>query len=78
MSKTTAAHVLIQLGYATYGEGETAEAARTDARQWVDAENVAALDDVPVRVSAGAVRSNHVDGDMVIVPRDVADELGDY
>lgn len=73
---TESAYVLIQLGYTTFGEGETAEAAREDARQGLDTPSDA--DDVEVRHSKLAVIRNHVDGDLVIVPRAVADDLGIY
>ena len=68
--------LMIQLGYSTFGEGETAEAAREDSREWL--ENAAEADSVPVRTNAAAVRVNHAHGDLVIVPRHVADELGNY
>ena len=70
------AYKLIQLGFTTYGNGDTAEQAREDAREWLDSPEQA--DDALLVMNAGAVRVNHVHGDLIIVPADVADDLGDY
>lgn len=73
---TKSAYVLIQLGYATYGEGDDAESAREDARQWLDSPSDA--DEVPVCETRGQIRGANLNhGDLVIVSRDVADELGE-
>ncbi len=66
---------LIQIGYTTFGEGETAEAARENARQWLVSSTDA--DDVPVFHRKPTAR-DCVNGDLVIVPADVAAEMGDY
>lgn len=66
---------LIQIGFTTYGEGETAESAREDARQWLDSPEDA--DDVPVFNRKPTAREC-ANGDLVIVPVHVAEEMGDY
>ena len=70
------AYKLIQLGFTAYGNGDTAEQAREDAREWLDSPEQA--DDAPVVTNSDAVRANHVQGDLIIVPADVAADLGDY
>ena len=70
------AYKLIQLGFTTYGNGDTVEQARDDAREWLVSPEQA--DAVPVVMNTAAVRANHVQGDLIIVPADVADDLGDY
>lgn len=66
---------LIQLGYATYGEGETIEAARTAAREWLDSANDA--DDAKYCATFGEA-SACLHGSLIIVDDEVAIELGDY
>jgi hypothetical protein len=66
---------LIQVGYTTFGSGETAEAAREDARQWLD--HPADADDVPVCESVMAL-SGTSHGALVIVTDDMAASMGDY
>lgn len=58
---------LIQFGYAILGVGDSPEAARADAIANNGDEN-GRLADAVVRRNMAAVRFNHVDGDLVIVP----------
>jgi hypothetical protein len=76
------AYLLIQLGHATFGTGDTPDAARADAAQWLDrteeltAAEIAAA--VPLMRGAAQVLSRCVDGDLVVVDRETADALGNY
>lgn len=56
---------LIQTGQCVFGVGETAEAARADAVEWVDGGDIS---NVPVFRNLGALRTQTVVGDLAIVP----------
>lgn len=55
-------YAVYQIGYCIFGVGETPDAARSDAAQWMDG-GAAAADAVPMYR-----RGEAVDGDVVIVP----------
>ena len=77
-----ATYLLIQLGHRTFGTGDTPEAARADAAQWIDrTEEQSAAEitfAVPYIWPAEQVRFYCVDGDLVVVNRETADALGNY
>lgn len=66
---------LIQIGYATFGTGETADDARNDAREWLDSPSDA--DGVPVYETAMEL-AGVVHGSLIIVSDDLAASMGDY
>jgi len=67
---------LIQLGHATFGEGETPEDARDDARQWLETPTDA--DDVPIIETMDQIYRRCKYGDLIIVSTELAEQLGDY
>lgn len=67
---------VIQLGYALFGTGNTISDALNDAKQWLDSPQ--SIKNIPYYDNAPAIRQNCSHGDMIVVPSEVASELGNY